>query len=127
MMYLDLDELPKLFSGMRFWSYESKNWACFKRADYYGRLGYSAKRGGCQFSHCQATGYAPRGAITMLTNMRYFGHCFNPVTFYYCFEQDGQTLQAIVNHNAIHHGVKIMPMCMILNQKKLSKKSSRAI
>ena len=30
--------------------------------------------------------------------MRYFGHCFNPVTFYYCFEPDGTTLQAIVSH-----------------------------
>ena len=30
--------------------------------------------------------------------MRYFGHCFNPVSFYYCFEADGLTLQAIVTH-----------------------------
>ena len=30
--------------------------------------------------------------------MRYFGHCFNPVSFYYCFEADGNTLQAIVTH-----------------------------
>jgi DUF1365 family protein len=34
----------------------------------------------------------------MLTNMRYFGHCFNPVTFYYCFEADGNQLQAMVSH-----------------------------
>jgi DUF1365 family protein len=30
--------------------------------------------------------------------MRYFGHCFNPVSFYYCFEADGVALQAIVSH-----------------------------
>ena len=30
--------------------------------------------------------------------MRYFGHCFNPASFYYCFEADGSTLQAIVTH-----------------------------
>jgi DUF1365 family protein len=30
--------------------------------------------------------------------MRYFGHCFNPVSFYYCFEADSKTLQAIVTH-----------------------------
>ncbi len=97
MMYLDLDELPKRFSGMRFWSYESKNWACFKRADYYGNPDIPLKEEIARLV-CQATGHAPRGAISMLTNMRYFGHCFNPVTFYYCFEQDGQTLQAIVSH-----------------------------
>ena len=45
-----------------------------------------------------ATDQAPRGPIRMLTNMRYFGHCFNPVTFYYCFDRDGKTLQAIVTH-----------------------------
>ena len=45
-----------------------------------------------------ATGYRPQGKICMLTNMRYFGHCFNPVTFYYCFEADGVSLQAIVTH-----------------------------
>ncbi len=34
----------------------------------------------------------------MLTNMRYFGHCFNPVTFYYCFEKDSDKLEAMVSH-----------------------------
>jgi DUF1365 family protein len=34
----------------------------------------------------------------MLTNMRYFGHCFNPVTFYYCFNAQGNALQAMVSH-----------------------------
>lgn len=31
MMYLDLDELPNLFSGFKNWSYAAKNWAWFKR------------------------------------------------------------------------------------------------
>ncbi len=97
MMYLDLDELPNLFSGMRFWSYESTNWANFKRSDYYGNPDHPLKEEIANLVY-QATGQAPRGAIMMLTNMRYFGHCFNPVTFYYCFEPDGTTLQAIVSH-----------------------------
>ena len=97
MMYLDLDELPTLFGGMRFWSYESKNWAWFKRADYYGNPEKPLKIEITKLVK-QATGHVPRGAIFMLTNMRYLGHCFNPVTFYYCFEPDGKTLQAIVSH-----------------------------
>lgn len=97
MMYLDLDELPQLFNQSRFWSLEKTNIAQFKRADYYGNPEKSLK---AEISDLitAATGQTPRGAIRLLTNMRYFGHCFNPVSFYYCFEADGTTLQAIVTH-----------------------------
>lgn len=97
MMYLDLDELPNLFNKSRFWSLKKSNIAYFKRADYYGNPAKSLK---IEISDLitAVTDHSPRGPIRMLTNMRYFGHCFNPVTFYYCFERDGKTLQAIVTH-----------------------------
>ncbi len=97
MMYLDLDELPQLFNQSRFWSLETANIAQFKRADYYGNPAKPLK---AEISDLitAATSQAPRGAIRLLTNMRYFGHCFNPASFYYCFEADGSTLQAIVTH-----------------------------
>lgn len=97
MMYLDLDELPQLFNESRFWSLQKSNIASFKRADYFGNPAKSLK---VEISDLitAATGHAPRGTICLLTNMRYFGHCFNPVSFYYCFEADGLTLQAIVTH-----------------------------
>lgn len=97
MMYLDLDELPDLFKANRFWSYNTRNVAWFKRADYYGDPTLPLKQAISQLVQ-QATGYATRGPVRLLTNMRYFGHCFNPVSFYYCFEPDGVTLQAIVSH-----------------------------
>jgi len=97
MMYLDLDELPDLFSGFKNWSYATNNWACFKRSDYYGNPKISLKQEISELVK-KATGSAPHGNIRLLTNMRYFGHCFNPVSFYYCFEADGTTLQAIVSH-----------------------------
>ena len=97
MMYLDLDELPQLFNKSLFWSLEKVNIAQFKRADYYGNPTKPLK---AEISDLitAATGQTPRGAIRLLTNMRYFGHCFNPASFYYCFEADGSTLQAIVTH-----------------------------
>ena len=97
MMYLDLDELPTLFEKTSFWSYEKSNIASFKRKDYYGDPQKPLKTEISQLIHA-ATGQYPRGAICLLTNMRYFGLCFNPVSFYYCFEADGKTLQAIVTH-----------------------------
>ena len=97
MMYLDLDELPSLFNNLRHWSYLRRNWAWFKREDYYGNPLIPLKE---EISDlvAQTTGITARGPIRLLTNMRYFGHCFNPVSFYYCFEADGVTLQAIVSH-----------------------------
>lgn len=97
MMWLNLDALPTLFRGMRFWSYLTPNLAYFKRSDYYGDAQQPLKDAIVALV-LKTTEHAPRGDICMLTNMRYFGHCFNPVTFYYCFEADGETLQAIVTH-----------------------------
>lgn len=97
MMYLDLDELPGLFKGFKFWSYLTANIASFKREDYYGDPTKSLKNEIATLVE-EATGQPLHGPIRLLTNMRYFGHCFNPVSFYYCYESDGETLQAIVSH-----------------------------
>jgi DUF1365 family protein len=41
-------------------------------------------------------GRRPRGPIRLLAHLRYGGYVFNPVSFYYCYEPDGQTLDCIV-------------------------------
>jgi DUF1365 family protein len=97
MMYLDLDELPNLFDHYRYWSYLRRNLAWFNRADYFGDPRQPLKEEISQLL-LKATGQAAQGPVRLLTNMRYFGHCFNPVSFYYCFKADGTTLQAIVSH-----------------------------
>lgn len=38
----------------------------------------------------------PIGAIRLLTNLRWFGHCFNPLSVYYCYAADKKTLCAAV-------------------------------
>lgn len=97
MMYLDLDEINFMFKNNKLWSYLKPNIAYFKRADYFGDPNKNLKD---EISHLleTSTGKPAQGAVRLLTNMRYFGHCFNPVSFYYCFEADGTTLQAIVTH-----------------------------
>jgi uncharacterized protein len=102
MLYLDLDELaseelPNLFKKTLFWSLEKSNIASFKRKNYYGDPQQSLKSAIINLVHT-ATGNYPRGAICLLTNLRYFGYLINPVSFYYCFESDNKTLQAIVTH-----------------------------
>ncbi|MDD2833229.1 MAG: DUF1365 domain-containing protein, partial [Methylotenera sp.] len=97
MMYLNLDELRSLFNGCRLWSYQRRNLAWFRRADYYGDAQVPLKECIADLVF-KATGKRPQGSICMLTNMRYFGYCFNPVTFYYCFAADSNRLQAMVSH-----------------------------
>jgi DUF1365 family protein len=46
----------------------------------------------------ERTGTRPDGPIRLLTHLRYFGHCFNPVSFYYCYDADGKRVSAVVAH-----------------------------
>ena len=43
-----------------------------------------------------ATGARPRGPVRLLTHLRYGGFVFNPVSFYYCYAEDGERLEAVV-------------------------------
>lgn len=95
MMYLDISELPALFAPYRFWSLERPNIASFRRKDYLGDASVpldSAVRRLVQ----QRTGQWPAGPIRMLSHLRYFGYCFNPVSFYFCFDENDTSVKTIV-------------------------------
>jgi DUF1365 family protein len=95
MMYLDLDELPQLFRGRWFWSASRPALARFRRTDHTGPEETSLQDSVRDLVETQ-TGKRPDGPIRLLTNLSYFGFCFNPVSFYYCFDADGETLNTIV-------------------------------
>jgi DUF1365 family protein len=44
----------------------------------------------------ERTGTRPSGPIRVLTQLRSFGHCFNPVSFYYCFDGAGEHVETVV-------------------------------
>lgn len=95
LMYLDLSELDQVFADRRFWSVGRRNLAEFRRSDYLGdpqlALDEAVRR-----RVEAALGRRPEGPIRLLTHLRTFGHCFNPVSFYYCFAADGSTLDCVV-------------------------------
>lgn len=95
MLYLDLAELEQVFRGRLLWSVGRRNVVEFRRSDYLGDAGVPLDEA-VRARVAEATGRRPEGPIRLLTHPRYFGHCFNPVSFYYCFEPDGTTLDAIV-------------------------------
>ncbi len=87
MMYLDLDEIPEVFDGRWFWSASRFAPAWFRRADYLGDPTQPLDRAVRDLVD-ERTGTRPEGPIRVLTHLRYFGYVMNPVTFYYCFEND---------------------------------------
>jgi DUF1365 family protein len=86
MVYLDLAELDAVFSLTRLWGRSRFCPAQFRREDYLSRggLGLDESVRNCVQEHL---GFRPTGPVRMLTHLRYFGFIFNPVTFYYCFDQ----------------------------------------
>ncbi|EPZ49535.1 PF07103 family protein [Bacteriovorax sp. BAL6_X] len=87
LVYLDLDEVDEFFSLSRFWSYMKGNIAYFKRSDYHGDKTKNLKSEVLKTVEMHL-GRNIEGSVRMLTSLRYFGHCFNPVTFYYCFNKE---------------------------------------
>ena len=89
MAYLDLDELPGLLGGRLVRS--RPGLVRFRRGDPAVPLSDAVRA-----LVAERTGRAPEGPIRVLTHLRTLGHCFNPVSFYYCFAADGETLEAVV-------------------------------
>ena len=95
MLYIDLDELPKLFERFWLWSKDKRNFASFRSKDYLSDSNGDIKNAVIATVKSKF-GVIPKGPIRMLTHLRYFGHCFNPVTFYYCFDEQGKNIDFIV-------------------------------
>jgi uncharacterized protein len=94
-LYLDLDEVERLFQKRWLWSNEHANIAQFRRGDYLGPADLTLSEAVRQRVE-KMTGMRPAGPIRLLTHLRYFGFVFNPVSFYYCFAKDGVTPDCIV-------------------------------
>jgi uncharacterized protein len=94
-LFLDLDELDTVFADRWLWSTKGRNLAEFRRSDF---LGSPTRPLAQAVRDCaeDATGSRPTGPVRMLAHLRYAGAVFNPVTFYYCYAADAQTLDCVV-------------------------------
>jgi DUF1365 family protein len=94
-LYLDLDEIDRVFADRWLWSVERRNVAEFRRSDYLGPA--VRPLADCVRDHAaRVLGRRPRGPVRLLTHLRYAGYLFNPVSFYYCYAADGTSLDCIV-------------------------------
>lgn len=95
LMYLDLAELGTVFRGRWFWSATRRALARFDRSDYLGDPAVPLDTAVRELVG-ERTGRRPAGPIRLLTHLRTFGYCFNPVSFYYCFDATGDRVETIV-------------------------------
>lgn len=98
MTLLDIDRIPEIMGRSKISSYNRWNWASFHECDHFGdpakplreRLRLDAAAQDVEF---------PDGPVFLLTNLRYLGYCFNPISLYFCYHPSGQlkTILAEVN------------------------------
>jgi DUF1365 family protein len=91
--YVDLDELPGLLGGSL--TRRRPGVIRFRRSDYLGAAAVPLSQAVRDEVHRQ-TGHRPTGPIRLLTQLRSYGHCFNPVSFYYCFDAPGGRLEHVL-------------------------------
>lgn len=102
MMYLDLSEIDQVLSKSRLWSTNRFALARFRRGDFIS-LDSSEQSENVPLDESvrtavhKALGFYPKGAIRLLTNLRYFGYIINPISCYYCFSTvEPERLEALL-------------------------------
>ena len=93
--WIDLDEVDDLFSTPLFCSKGQFSAARFYRADYFRAPEQPLAKSIRDFVS-EETGHEATGPVRMLAHLRYFGLVFNPVSFYFCYQPDGERIQAVV-------------------------------
>jgi DUF1365 family protein len=66
-----------------------------RRADYLGDAS-TPLHDAVRDKVASETGRRPRGPVRLLTQLRMLGFCFNPVSFYYCYDESASRVEAIV-------------------------------
>lgn len=119
MFYLDLDEIEVLTKKLKWFSYNRFNLFSFRDKDHL-QLELKAKMP--KTEHCpsqisvkqQITTYLKshnveigNGRIMLLTNLAVLGYNFNPVSFYFCFDEDKKPLCAVAEISNTYHEMKM--------------------
>ncbi len=95
MAYVNLKEINNILPNSFLWAINKKALISFNRRDYLERpekkLIDAAKN-----LVFERIGKKIKGPIYLLAHLRTYGHCFNPVSFYYCFDKSEKKIDAII-------------------------------
>lgn len=99
MFFLDIDNIENAFAGVPFVSTNKLNLMSFNRVNYMpSKDGASIRNELIKEIH--KNGYIEEpGKIYILTHLAYFGYCYNPVSFYYCYSQDDKLMYFMAEVN----------------------------
>jgi DUF1365 family protein len=99
MVFLDIDQLPELMKISPLAAYNRRNLVAYHERDHFGdpvkmlreRVSRDAQQNGVAL---------PKGRIYLLSHLRYMGYNFNPVSFFYCYDEEDklQMILAEVNN-----------------------------
>lgn len=96
MLYLDLEEADNgLFESHFAWSRSKFGWLHYSPKDYIGAGEVPVATAVRDLVDAKA-GFRPTGPVRLLTTVRSFGFGFNPLSVYYCFDDAGENIRAIV-------------------------------
>jgi len=87
-VWIDLDNIPQLAEHSRWWSIEKFNAVSFYRKDYLA--GDVDLKSSVIKKIFDDTAIQFTGQIYLLTTLRQWGFCFNPVSFYFCYSDEGK-------------------------------------
>jgi hypothetical protein len=93
LVYIDLAELAELLGGRLV--RRAPGLLRFRRRDYLGPAGVPLEVA-VRDRVTALGGQRPAGPVRLLTQLRSWGTCFNPVSFYYCFDPAGQHVQSVL-------------------------------
>ncbi len=95
MAYFDISKIENKFKKSIGWNVNRFALVSFYRKDYHGpkheSLDFSVRK-----TLKDKVGFDAQGPIRILTHLRYFGYCFNPVSFYYCFNKEDNNVDMIM-------------------------------
>ena len=95
MTYFDISRVESLLPDSFLFKVNKPALVSYYRSDYHGdtklTLDESVRK-----TVKEKTGTTLEGPIRLLTHLRYFGYCFNPVSFYYCFDKSDKKLEMIM-------------------------------
>ena len=108
MPHLFLDEVNEVFKDRWLWSVDRSNLSSFQRKDYHASQKPSLEDA-VRETISEQTGAAVKGPVSVLTHLRTFGHCFNPVTFYYVWDPKRPNPMPSWSRSPTPHGASATP------------------
>jgi uncharacterized protein len=105
-LWLDLDEIDALSQRLRFFSRNAFNIYSFFDADHLDKTEGTVKSRLLAWIAAHGEDISRIASVRFLTFPRIFGYIFNPASFYYCFDADGQPLHAVVQVTNTFHEQK---------------------